>query len=605
MRSERWTEKNEIKSILSASDNNHGGPILHVENGKKFCWDKENHIAIMGRTRSGKSSCGVFSLVKSHVDAGSSLICIDPKGEITDKVGPFAQKTHRVHTIDLRTPWQSSDRWNPYCTPSSLYKTGDKCKVDIASKLIDAVSKGLCPLDRNSDPYWNESAAQLITSLFHALLLMGEEYCNIPSLLAMLQQTENRMGGSFLLKEFYDLLPRDSIAYQQMSSYVSGATDTRKSTLTVTQRAVSPYILSKGILNLLSDDTVKIHEIDDKTPVFITIILPDEGSNLSGIAGLFIEQITTHLILMAQSRPKGKLDRKFVIVIEELGAVGGAIPNLANLAADSLGRNISLCLVLQDKSQLVHVYSEAISHAIWANIGIICAFSNNNFETLTELSQMVGMREIEYNGSVREEPLITPHQIGAFNTGVCLIIINNRYKWIEHLPFFDDLYGVCADKSKDASHDDAQLVICSPKLFDMEEYVKNKRQERISSMMKEREKNPPTPPKNTASDIDMDDLISKIDKKIAEIEQEEQRAKQELAKEKSKHVVRIEEMGTSKRAIETMFAASQHIYEIGVLKQITAKLPILLFFDTADEAEAACKYVNALPGAKAVCENKE
>ena len=127
----------------------------------------------------------------------------------------------------------------------------------------------------------------------------------------------------------------------------------------------------------------------------------------------------------------------------------------------------------------------------------------------------------------------------------------------------------------------------------------------MASMMKEREKTPPSSNQNTVPDIDMNDLLGKLEKKIAEVEQEEQRAKQELAKEMSKHAVRIEKVGTSKRAIEALFAASQHIYDTAALKQLTSKLPIILFFENSDEAEAVCKYVNALPGAKAECEDKE
>ncbi len=54
-----------------------------------------------------------------------------------------------------------------------------------------------------------------------------------------------------------------------------------------------------------------------------------------------------------------------------------------------------------------------------------------------------------------------------------------------------------------------------------------------------------------------------------------------------------------------MFAASQHMYNTAMLKKITAKKPIVLFFDNAAEAESACKFINELPGAKAICEKKE
>lgn len=602
MRSERFSTEFEIKRILSVADKKNSGPILFYDNGTMYCDTSESHALISGKTRSGKSSTEVKSFVRSEVDAENCVVVIDPKGEIKRSVLPYAKNTHNICILDFRHPSNSPDRWDPLESPTHLYKSGDIENKDIASSMISEFSSALFPCDSNADPFWPNASARLMEGLIYSLIEVSDhEYCNLRSIVAMFEKLETKIGCSFLLKEFANLLPDDSLARKAVTTYITGPNDTRASIHSVASAGIAPFSRSNGIMRMLSNATIRIHELDVDKPFFIDVVLPDETSVYSSIAGLFVSQVTQHLIRLAEDKYNGRLPRRTTVFIEELSSVSSAINNLPHLMSTALGRNIRMCLVLQDPySQLQTAFGEAKAKAIQANVGVTVAFSTNDWNSLNALSSQIGEREVEWDGRIIKEFLITPHQLGALNTGCCLVLLQNRYKWITKLPFYEDAYHVNKEDLTDFVHE-VKPIVCQSKTFDMEEYVKNKRQERMALMMKEREKTPSVPPQNTAPCIDMDALISKI----AEIEQEEQRAKQELAKEKSKHAVRIEEVGTSKRAIEALFAASQHIYSTTMIKKITAKLPIILFFDNAIEAEAACKFVNDLPGAKAVFENKE
>ena len=606
MRSERFSDEFEIKRILSVVDKKKSGPILFYDNGTMYCDTSESHALISGKTRSGKSSTEVKSFVRSEVEAENCVVTIDPKGEIMRSVLPYAQGTHNICILDFRHPSNSLDRWDPLESPTHLYKSGIIENKDIASSMISEFSSALFPCDANADPFWPNASARLLEGLIYSLIeVCGNEYCNLQSIVSMFEKLETKIGGSFLLKEFANLLPDDSLARKAVSTYITGPNDTRASIHSVASAGIAPFSRSNGIIRMLSNGTIKIHELDVDKPFFIDVVLPDETSVYSSIAGLFVSQVTQHLIRLAEDKYDGRLPRRTTVFIEELSSVSSAINNLPHLMSTALGRNIRMCLVLQDPySQLQTAFGEAKAKAIQANVGVTVAFSTNDWNSLNALSNQIGEREVEWDGRIIKEPLITPHQLGALNTGCCLVLLQNRYKWITKLPFYEDAYHVNKEDIANYVHE-VKPIVCESKTFDMEEYVKNKRQERMSLMMKEREQNPPSPPQKAVPDIDMSDLLGKLEKKIAEVEQEEKRAKQEHAKERSKHVVRIEEVGTSKRAIESLFAASQHMYNTTILKKITAKPPIILFFDNAAEADAACEYVNKLPGAKAVCENKE
>ena len=56
-RSERWNTFSEIKRRFhETTDHMTGsGPVVYVENGRKYFDDSESHIAVIGRTGKGKS----------------------------------------------------------------------------------------------------------------------------------------------------------------------------------------------------------------------------------------------------------------------------------------------------------------------------------------------------------------------------------------------------------------------------------------------------------------------------------------------------------------------------------------------------------------------
>ena len=58
-RSERWNTVNEIKRRFheTTAPVNGAGPVVYVENGRKYSDDSESRIAVIGRTGKGKSQC--------------------------------------------------------------------------------------------------------------------------------------------------------------------------------------------------------------------------------------------------------------------------------------------------------------------------------------------------------------------------------------------------------------------------------------------------------------------------------------------------------------------------------------------------------------------
>lgn len=442
-RSERWNTKSEIRRRFhETTDPVQGaGPVLFYENGKKYSDDGESHIAVIGRTGKGKSQCCSLPFERECLSKGESLIVLDPKGEGYRKNACYIPKDYQNFCVDLRNPRQSRTKWNPLAMPYRLFKSDNPDDHDVASSMISELWNGVYPCDSHSDKFWPESAANYAKGLTYALFeTQPEEYVNLNSVAVMMEQSEIRLAGSNILKHFYEMLPVDSLARRNLAAYATGPNDTRLSIHSVAASGMEVFSRSRGLMEMLSEDTLRIMDIDVSRPFILTIITPDETDVYDALSGLLISQFTQHLIRVAQDLG-GRLPIRVNVILEEMGSVGRAITQLPNMMVASRSRNIRLMLVLQSGSaQLIDIYGKSKAEVINSCIGITIGFSTNSWETLGEWAQRCGEKQIDTGSQIIKEQLITATQLAAMPTGTALIMADNQYKFIAHLPFYDEMY---------------------------------------------------------------------------------------------------------------------------------------------------------------------
>ena len=483
-RSERWNTKNEIKRRFhDTTDPVQGaGPIIYYENGKKYSDDSESHIAVVGRTGKGKSQCCSMPFERECLSKRESLIVLDPKGEGYRKNACYIPDDYQNFCVDLRYPRQSPTKWNPLAMPYRLFKSTDPDDHDIACSMISELWTGVYPVDVHADRFWPESAANYAKGLTYALFeTQPEEYINLDSVAVMMEQSEIKYGGSSILKTFYEMLPMDFLARRNLAAYATGPNDTRASIHSVAASGLEVFSRSKGLMEMLSEDTLRIMDIDVSRPFILTIITPDETDVYDTLSGLLVSQFTQHLIRVAQDLG-GRLPIRVNVILEELGSVGRAISQLPNMMVASRSRNIRLMLVLQSGSaQLIDIYGKSKAEVINSCIGITIGFSTNSWETLNEWAQRCGEKQIDSGSQIIKEQLITATQLAAMPTGTALIMVDNQYKFIAHLPFYDEMYDNSDWKAP------ANRSVRSKKefkSFNFEEYIKESRRKKMEARMK-------------------------------------------------------------------------------------------------------------------------
>ena len=597
-RSERWNTVNEIKRRFHETTDpvNGAGPVVYVENGRKYSDDSESHIAVIGRTGRGKTQCCVLPLARNIIDKNESMIIGDPKGEIYRKIRCFIQDNYQVFCLDFRNPRKSPSKWNPLSTPYRLFRSKDPDDNDIASSMLSELWNGVYPYDGHSDKFWTDSSANYAKGLTYGLFETAAiDQINLDSVAVMMEQSEIRIGSGNLLKTFYEDLPLDSLAKRNLATYVTAPNETRASIHSVAASGLEVFSRSKGLMEMLSDDTLNIMDIDVERPFACFIITPDETDVYDSLSGLLISQITQHLIRVAQEKG-GRLPIRVNIILEELGSVGKSIPTLPNLMVASRSRNIRLMLVLQSTAQLVDVYGKSKAETINSCIGITIGFSTNSWETLTEWAQRCGERQIENSGHIIKEQLITASQLAAMPTGTALVMVDSQYKFIAHLPFYDEMYDNSTWKAPQY-HDTARRT--QFKSIDFEAMVKEIRQKKIEVMLSDNnaERLIPGMPmrfplhENNSSNepMDIDSLVSRIDAKIAELEAEEEAERKKHESKKKYHVIITGVQGDKTRIARVIAGSTGESLEMAIKK--LNHFPIDIGFNTKMEAARFSKEI--------------
>lgn len=604
-RSERWNTVNEIKRRFheTTDPRNGAGPVVYVENGRKYSDDSEAHIAVIGRTGKGKSQCCSLPYMREILRKGESLIMLDPKGEGNKKNACYIPEHYQVFCVDFRNPRKSPTKWNPLSTPYRLFCSKDPDDNDIASSMLSELWNGVYPYDGHSDKFWTDSSVNYAKGLTYGLFeTAGKDTINLDSIAVMMEQSEIRFGGpsNTILKEFYEQLPLDSLAKRNLATYVTAPNETRASIHSVAASGLEVFSRSKGLMEMLSDDTLNIMDIDVNRPFILTVITPDETDVYDALSGLLVSQVSQHLIRVAQEKG-GRLPIRVNIILEELGSVGKSIPSLPNLMVASRSRNMRLMLVLQSNAQLVDVYGKSKAETINSCIGITIGFSTNSWETLTEWAQRCGEKQMENSGHIIKEQLITASQLAAMPTGTALVMVDSQYKFIAHLPFYDEMY----DNSKWEAPQYKPTASGKPfKSLDFEAMVKDikrKRMESTLSGMSTERKAPETPMgfpflDGSRSDgpMDIDSLVSRIDAKIAELEAQEEAERKKQEAEKKHHVI-ITEAKSNRARIARVIAASTGESLEKATKRL-AQFPVDIAFSSKSEAVKFAKDVTNAGG---------
>lgn len=546
----RWAKDKEIKNLLglvipnSKTSASAGVPLIN--SGREIWVDNgEYHNLIIGSTGSGKTQIIVHPLVKILAKKGESMIVTDPKGEIYEEnVELLREKGYNIVLLNFRDP-QKGNAWNPLSLPYSLYRSGNQ---DKANELLDDLAMNILydEKSQNQDPFWERTSADYFAGLSLALFEDAlESEINLNSINLMTTVGEEKYLGNTYIKEYFGDKNQSSPAYINVASTLMAPSDTKSSILSVFKQKIKLFSSRENLSEMLSHNDFDMKDIGrQKTAVFI--VIQDEKKTYHSLVTIFIKQCYETLIDVAQENG-GKLPFRTNFILDEFANMP-PLKDVTTMVTAARSRNIRFNFIIQNFAQLYQVYGKENGETIKGNCGNIIYLISSELSALEEISKMCGEVKSKEKDKTASTPLVTVSDLQRLKQWETIILRTRMMPFKTRLtPNYLMDWGEKYPKGTYPSRERLPIAI-----FDLKKYVDDKRNakfETASSIMndganntgntentgnagnnKEALFNPSSlfgPQNDGNENLNMDDLIKRIDAKIAELEEEEKREKSE------------------------------------------------------------------------------
>jgi type IV secretion system protein VirD4 len=553
----RWATDKEFKSqltkILPTDENIEAGGIPLYNNGKEIWVDTSGqHNIIIGSTGSGKSQGLSFPYIRVMAKAGESMIVTDPKGELYEgTANELKERGYNIIVLNFRDP-QNGNCWNPFSLPYKLYKEGN---IDRATELLEDLAKNILydESSKGQDPFWENTSADYFTGLSLALFDDAkEEEININSINLMSTIGEDKIGGTTYIKEYFSDKDQTSGAYVNAASTLMAPSDTKGSILSVFKQKIKLFSSRENLSEMLSYSDFDLEDIGrKKTAVFI--IIQDEKKTYHPLVTIFLKQCYETLVRVAQETG-GQLKYRTNFLLDEFANMP-PLTDVDAMVSAARSRNIKLSFIIQNFSQLNDVYGKEKAETIRGNCGNMIYLLSTELSALEEISKMCGEVKSKKDDKTDSRPLVTVTDLQNMKEEQAIIRRSRMYPYKTTLKFDHKInWGKTYEKATYPTREKRPVPT-----FDLKTFVTEKRDKKINEMLGGNAPIMPGMPsmpgmfdnKKPNGGLNVDDLVKRIDAKIAELEAEEkaeqENKKQDLNKKEDMKKEVIEEPVISKK----------------------------------------------------------
>ena len=547
----RWAKEKEIKKELkyvdpTAKETTAAGIPLIIKENEIWVDDGDYHSLVIGATGSGKTQTVIFPTVELLAKKKESMIITDPKGEIYEQTANMLKdKGYNIFVLNFRDP-QQGNAWNPLSLPYEMYTSGNQDKAielldDLAANILYEENSG------NADPFWEKTSADYFSGLALGMFEDAKaDEININTISLMTTVGEDKCGGSTYAKEYFNLKDPSSAAYINASGTVMAPSDTKGSIIAVFKQKIKLFASRENLSEMLSYSDFRLEEIGEK-PTALFIIIQDEKKTYHSLVTILLKQCYETLIGTAQKHG-GKLPVRTNFLLDEFPNMP-PLKDITTMITAARSRKIRFTMIIQNFAQLDKVYGKEVAETIRGNCGNTIYLITTELKALEEISKMCGEVKSKKDDKTASTPLVTVSDLQRMKLFEVIIM---RIRMQPFKTKFTPYFKMKGKFGKEYPKADYPLREKRPvHTFDMREFVKEKRQDKLKNMMANggvpgafppgmaggggmanpfgpmsgRSDIPPMfssePRKNTRNDINMDELFKKIDAKIAALDAEE------------------------------------------------------------------------------------
>lgn len=498
------------------------------------------HNLVIGSTGAGKTQTTVLPMVNLLAKHDESMIITDPKGEIYEQTSNYLKSLgYNIVLLNFRDP-QQGNAWNPMYLPYSLYKDGN---IDKSVELLEDLAANILhdPSAKGQDPFWENTSADYFAGLSCALFEdASPDEINLNSISLMTTVGEEKLANSTYVKEFFSYKDPGSTAYTKASSTLMAPSETKGSILSVFKQKIQLFASRANLSEMLSNNDFDMRDIGKKkTAVFI--VIQDEKTTYHSLVTIFLKQCYETLISVAQESG-GKLPHRTNFILDEFANMP-PLKDVTTMVTAARSRNIRFTFIIQNFAQLNEVYGKENGETIKGNCGNIVYLISTELSALEEISKMCGEVKSKEKEKTSSTPLVTVSDLQRLSQWETIILRIRTMPFKTKLtPNYQMNWGHNFPKAPYPKREKNPV-----KTFDLKSFVNKKREEKLNNLVSGDSQgsmpspfggssfNPFMPSTNSSSGpsdggFNVDDLVKRIDAKIAELEEEE---RQEKAKEKN------------------------------------------------------------------------
>lgn len=440
----------------------------------------ENHVGVIAATRLGKTTSYVVPTIVSFAKQKRkrSMIISDPKGELYKlTAATLKEEGYNVKLLNFRD-YCCSECWN-MLTPifrkyrkavaisdevetvqtdrgmrnrfrGKIYEKQKELDDDIERLInmtldevgndIDTVAAMFMTTESQKDPYWEDSARELLKAYLWAMLEdsdkdnnpITEDTFSFNTILTILASIKDDNSSSYDDDGYFTARGETSRAYRLVKNILlENGNTTRRCILAVFNTKIAPF-RECAMRLITSCNSFEMSELT-QGPVAVFIDYRDELKVHYQIISLFIQDAYRYLIEYANDKCGGKLDVPFYFILDEFGNFP-AIKDFQTTISACAGRNVFFVLIIQSYAQLNNVYGRDVAEIIRDNLNMHVFLGSNNPETLEAFSKECGLKTrisplSALNGKsgdlehyqIETIPLVPKSMLAHFTPGECII----------------------------------------------------------------------------------------------------------------------------------------------------------------------------------------
>ena len=344
---------------------------------------------VCGGSGAGKTR---FFCKPNLMQANTSFVVLDPKGEILRDVGRLLEsKGYIVKVLDLIS-MQKSHCYNPF-----VYLQNDNDVQRLVTNLFKSTTpKG----SQSNDPFWDTAASMLLMALiFYLHYEAPEDEQNFSMVLEMLRagaienEEEPRPSPLDNLFSEFEYENPEHIAVKYYNEYHGGSVKTLKS-IQITLAARLEKFNLDSLAALTMTDELELNTLgEDKTALFA--LIPDNDTSFNFLVSILYTQLFQQLFYSADHVHGGSLPIPVHFLMDEFANV--SLPDdFDKILSVMRSRGVSVSIILQNLAQLKALF-EKQWESIVGNCDEFLYLGGNEQSTHKYVSELLGKSTIDTN----------------------------------------------------------------------------------------------------------------------------------------------------------------------------------------------------------------